>query len=127
MKVSKKYAAKYLRVEDLQAMGGEIHVVIDHVDEDVVMGTPKVEKDVLHFVGDTAPLVLSPTNARILGQALGDDSDGWGGANAVLCVEDTTIPWIKIRVPSKPAEQGNKHDEANPPPFTAGSPLGLIG
>ena len=90
-----------------------------------VTGTPKVEKDVLHFVGDTAPLVLSPTNARILGQALGDDSDGWGGANAVLCVKEASDDAIDTKSgcpSSKPAAQGNKHDEANPPPFTAGSP-----
>ena len=95
MLVSEKYPkqSKYLTVEDLQ--GRELHVVNDHLEEDVVMGMPKVEKDVLHFVGMEKPLVLSPSNARTLAQALGNNSDGWGGAHVELCVEDGTIPWIK--------------------------------
>ena len=128
MKVSEKYSSKYLTVADLQGCG-ELSVQIDHLEEDVVMGMPNVEKDVLHFAfpvaGKTA-LVLSPTNAKILAQALGDDSDGWGGANIKLRVEDATIPWIKVLVPSKPTKQNSRpydeavYDEANPPPHTAG-------
>ena len=81
-----------------------------------------MEKDVLHFIGEDKALVLNPTNAKALAQVLGDDSDGWGGAHAVLHVEEATIPWIKIRIRipvqvDKAERQAPR--EANPPPHTA--------
>ena len=127
MRVSLKYASssKYLNAEDLQ--GGEIDVEISHVEEDVEMGVPKRHKDVVYFVGMEKGLVLNPTVARYLAQALGDNSDGWGGAHGTLYEEETSMgPGVRIRIRtkvaarSKPAAQGDQHyDEANPPPLMA--------
>jgi hypothetical protein len=67
------------------------------------MGEKKEKKDVIFFVGETKGLVLNRTNAETLAQALGDDSDGWHGASAVLyAVKTPTGDGIRIRVRSRP-------------------------
>ena len=56
----------------LQDLGGELHVQIEYVEEGVVMGMPKVSKNVLHFIGGKCkPLVLNPTKMQDLGPSLG--------------------------------------------------------
>ena len=118
MKVSEKYSGKYLKAEHLQ--GREVRVQIAHLDEDVEMGEKKEKKDVIFFVGETKGLVLNRTNAETLAQALGDDSEGWHGASAVLyAVKTPTGDGIRIRVQSRPAKQNKSYNEADPPPIAA--------
>ena len=120
MKVSEKYAGKYLRAEHLQ--GRTVRVQITHVEEDVEMGKEKEKKDVVHFKGKWRPLVLNRTNAETLAQILGDDSEGWWGGNIVLYpVETPTGPGIRIQAyQTEPDDEVNpsskKYTEADPPP-----------
>ena len=126
MKISKKYASKYLKAEHLQ--GRTVRVQITRVEEDVEMGKEKELKDVVYFNGTWRPLVLNKTNAESLAQILGDDSDSWAGGNVVLYpVETQTGPGIRIqefREPDAEVEaieaKTAKLDEANPP-FNWGS------
>jgi hypothetical protein len=117
MRVSKKYSSKWLRADGLQ--GRSVRVEIDRVEENVTMGMPKEQKDVVYFVGLDKGLVLNKARAESLAQILCDDSDGWpGGIVDLYTVETEMGDGIRIRrAESKPTEQGNNlYDEANPPP-----------
>ena len=96
MKISEKYASKYLKAEHLQ--GRAVRVQISHVEEDVEMGVEKELKDVVHFKGRWRPLVLNKTNAESLAQILGDDTAGWPGSNIVIYpVETQTGPGVRVQ------------------------------
>src|SRR5262245_61342323 len=99
MKVSERFASRYFKGSEL--LGREVSLRISYLDEEVEMGFTgrKVLKDVLHFFGEDQGLVLNKTNATALAVALGDDSDGWAGANVVLYAEETSVgPSVRIRV-----------------------------
>ena len=122
MRVSEKYSGRFLKAADLQ--GRELHVQIAQVAEDVEVGKDKEPKDVLLFFDQKKGLVLNSTNAQILGEVLGDNSDDWLGARIVLYPTETAMgAGIRVRVHSKPTKQGKEqsklYDEANPPPISA--------
>jgi hypothetical protein len=124
MKISEKYASKYLKAEHLQ--GRTVRVQITHVEEDVEMGEEKEKKDVVHFKGRWRPLVLNVTNAKSLAEILGDDSADWVGGNVVLYpVETQTGPGVRIQAylatdaeaeaVEAPKAKKAAHTEAEPP------------
>ena len=127
MRVSEKYASKYLRAEHLQ--GRAVRVQIARVEEDVEMGKEKELKDVVYFKGGWKPLVLNKTNAESLAQILGDNSDAWPGGDVILYpMETQTGPGVRIQEyraeqdaggkAIKATKAGSAFEEANPPPYT---------
>jgi hypothetical protein len=79
MKMSEAFPSRYLKATDIK--GKELNLKISACEEEEVgEGT----KPVLYFVGKEKGVVLNRTNADILAEAYGDDTDGWKNKPVVL-------------------------------------------
>jgi hypothetical protein len=86
MKISEAFPSKYLRADDVDAMGGQlIHTIRKVVLEEV--GQDRVEKPVIYFRETPSGLVLNRTNANRLTPSLGDDTAHWIGKQITLETE----------------------------------------
>jgi len=111
MKMSAAFPSKYLKAADLN--GREVTVTI----EDCQM--EKLGEDtrpVLYFRGKDKGLVLNKTNAGMIADSYGDDSDGWTGQPIVIYPDKTLFqgqmtPCLRVRVPAQVAAAGEE------PPF----------
>ena len=117
-KVSEMFPSRYLKSSDLN--GREAKLKISYLQDEDIGGE---SKHVLYFVGKQKGLVLNKTNARVIGQAYGDDSDGWGEMEVVLyptMVEfrGTATESIRVKIPPRTGRMLAR-DEQNPPPVTS--------
>lgn len=81
MKFSEMYPSKFLKCEDLQGKRVALTIMSLMLEE---IGQDREEKPVLRFKKTDKALVLNKTNARMLSDLFGDDSDGWVGQTVVL-------------------------------------------
>ena len=88
-RVSDIYGGAYLKATDLN--GGTYQVQIERVTVEEVGEDREEKKRVAAFVGAKKPLVLNSTNANILGDAWGDDSNTWPGRRLELFVAPTSF------------------------------------
>lgn len=102
---------KYLGSYDLE-FGKEYHVKIERIEKAVdIIGDKgkKEKKPILHFVGASKPLILNPTNAKMMTVVSGTpEIEGWIGKTFVIKVvkEKTNFdpqPIDVIRVMNKKA------------------------
>jgi len=92
-------ATKYAQTEsnDLKAadfVGKNFKVVISKVEErhyEARGTTPATDKLALHFDGKEKTLVLNKTNARILINAYGAETDDWLGNEIGLSTQETEL------------------------------------
>ena len=111
MKMSQAFPSKYLKAADLN--GREVTVTI----EDCHM--EKLGEDtrpVLYFRGKDKGLVLNKTNAGMIADSYGDDSDNWSGQPIIIYPDKTLFqgqmtPCLRVRVPAVAAAAGEE------PPF----------
>lgn len=83
---------KYLRWFHLN--GKPCKVTIERVEKDVEMTLPggKVEKKpVVYFVGKEKPLVLNPTNAKLIADICGPKPSEWTGKTITLYQSSTQM------------------------------------
>lgn len=127
MKITDAFPSKYLRASDFEhaSLLTMAHVVMEDLDDG--------EKPALYFLGHAKPLLLNKTNANVIKDAYGDDTDNWQGKQIVLYSEmvsfqGKTSPAIRVRRPKptapaaapKPVEPDPLDDGArfdNDPPF----------
>jgi hypothetical protein len=81
MKVSEAFPSKYIKHADL---GGQMQTKKISYAEVERVGMQGEERPVLHFANEQRGFVLNKTNARLIAQAYGDDSDGWRGHTVTL-------------------------------------------
>jgi hypothetical protein len=87
MLISQSFPSKYLKSEDLQ--GKEIKLTMSHViDEKLGDDT----RPILYFRGVEKGLVLNKTNAFMIKNSYGDDTDDWTGQPIVLFAIMTNDP-----------------------------------
>jgi hypothetical protein len=80
------FPSKYLSASDLK--GKQILATIEKVTvEEFTNDGEKQMKPVVHFSGNTKPLVTNKTNFTILAKVCGEDSDGWKGKKIGLRME----------------------------------------
>lgn len=79
MKMSDAFPSKYLKCSDLQ--GRTVTATISHTEMESVGDD---NKPVLYFKGKEKGLVLNKTNAGVIADMYGDDSDGWQGKGISL-------------------------------------------
>lgn len=112
MKISTAFPSLYLKAEDIPP-GRDVSLEIDCVTTENVSGNGSLEdeKPVLHFVGKGKGLVLNKTNALVLSEAFGDETDNWTGRGVLLFATTTQFqgratPCLRIRVPSNEQPAG---------------------
>lgn len=123
MQISGAFPSEYLRAADLQ--GKQVRVVIDNVELREVGGDGE-HKPVLFFQGRDKGVVLNKTNATVLAEAYGDDTDDWTGETVVLfealvSFQGKNVKAIRMRVPTpaerkKSAARGKPTESENPAP-----------
>ncbi|NQU20950.1 MAG: hypothetical protein HQ567_06670 [Candidatus Nealsonbacteria bacterium] len=114
MKMSEMFPSKYLKAADIER-GRERQLTTDYVDVELMESTGD-KKPVLYFKGEDRGLVLNRTNAEVLSDAFGEDSDDWAGQRVVLYCAKTqfagkTCDGLRLR----PAVNGQA--EAAPKPM----------
>ncbi len=86
-------------------------------------------KPVLHFNGRKKGLVLNKTNAQVVVEAYGDDTETWKGRDIVLFVDPNVMfqgkvtPAIRVRVPKAAPQPVVQHAPAPPAPEPDAAPL----
>lgn len=115
MKMSEAFPSRFLRAGDLPE-GSSISVVIDRVELEEV-GDDGDQKPVIFFKGKKKGLVANKTNAMILADLYGDESDGWSGKPILLVTGKVMyggkwVPCIRVQPPKKLAAPA----ASSPPP-----------
>lgn len=80
MKISQAFPTKYLSAADLNGM--EATVTITNVTMENIEGDQA--KPVVHLAESSKGFVLNKTNASMIAQLYGDDTDGWSGKQLIL-------------------------------------------
>lgn len=125
MKIGEYFPTKYLAAADLG--GREYKLRIKSVEtEQMRDGTTK---PIVYFMGAEKGLTLNKTNANVISDMYGDDTDGWTGKEVTLypCRVDfqgKRVDAIRVKfiqppprrtaVPLQPTQP--QHDDRNPPP-----------
>jgi hypothetical protein len=102
MKISESFPARFFKTDDVPS---EVEVTITECKKEDVTGSndPADKKPVLYFSDKKRGLVLNRTNAGILAEAFGDESDNWQGQRVTLYPTTTlymgkNVPCVRIRV-----------------------------
>jgi hypothetical protein len=77
--IDEMFPSKYLRAADLPRRG--LTLVIDTVEKEELEGKPKY---IVYFTKEDRGLCLNKTNARILADAFGNDTDDWSSRSVHL-------------------------------------------
>lgn len=79
MDINEVFAGQYLKATDLK--GRTIKAIIESVER----GDESVDgKPVMHFVGKEKGMVLNKTNAHVLADSFGPETDNWNGKEVKL-------------------------------------------
>lgn len=105
-KMTEMFPSKYLRAADIPA-GREVPLTIASLEMTAIEGEDDL-KPCLYFRNAKKGLILNKTNATVLAQAYGDDSELWSGR--VVAVFATTCQYggkmvdcVRLRIPTPPA------------------------
>lgn len=117
-RMSSIFTSAYLKAGDLP-VGRDIHVTIERV-EVKDWGDGDV-KPIVFFLGKQKGLVLNRTNAEVLQDVLGDESDDWQGASVTLFTTKVqfngrTVDAIRLRCQSRKQRAKAPVERAAPPP-----------
>jgi hypothetical protein len=93
MKVSETYPNTGLYLKAIDHVGQTINATIAAVDKDTFSRPDGTEQTrmVLFFTGQKLGLVLSPSNARTLAEAFGDNGDTWTGKGVIVTTKGYDI------------------------------------
>lgn len=122
MKIGTAFPSTYIKCDDLQ--GRAVQVRMNYVKFEDIGGD---NKPVLFFVGKDRGLVLNKTNANMIAELYGDETEAWPNQVIELYPSKTDfqgkrVDCIRVREPSKANGNGNqaaaqpRHDERTPPP-----------
>jgi hypothetical protein len=124
MKISEQYPSKYLKHVDL---GGKPKKLTIAEVLPVMMGLPgeQEQKATMFFEEEKRGLPLNKTNAGVLADALGDDTDLWPGQTVILYPDKASYMGkvhdvIRVRVPKNPGGTSEPPAAASPPPAVDG-------
>ena len=119
MKISNAFPSKYLKCADLQ--GKAVTVKVERVEIEEI-GNDK--RPIAYFYGKEKGLVLNKTNANVIADMYGDDTDAWDGK--MITLRPTRVDFKGERVDAirvefhqpEPVKAKAKpmFDERNPPP-----------
>ncbi len=103
MKLSEMFPSNFLKAADVTDAGGEMDMTVFTVEMKEFDNDEggKEKKAVLIFSNDKR-MVLNKTNAGLIAQMFGDDTDKWINQNITLIVQDVpfgnkTVPAIRVK------------------------------
>lgn len=120
MKIGSAFPSNYIKCDDLQ--GRAVQVRMNYVKFEDIGGD---NKPVLYFMGKEKGMVLNKTNANMIAEIFGDETDGWTNQPIELYPAKTElhgkrVDCIRVRE-AKGSHNGGettaapRHDERNPP------------
>jgi len=110
MNINETFPSKYLKSHDLK--GQAVPVTIEGVSvEELGEGDEKTTKPVLYFQGKEKGLALNKTNAKMIAESYGDETDDWAGKPLEVYPDKTPfrgeiVDCIRVRVPAPVASEG---------------------
>jgi len=95
--------SKWLTAADLKSREVKLTIELTQVED---VGDNR--KLVIHFLGKEKGLALNKTNARMIAESYGNNSDNWDGKEIVLYPTKTEfqgkmVDCIRVRIPMDPA------------------------
>jgi hypothetical protein len=116
MKTSAMHPGQFLKAEDVNDKANV--ATMSSVEMEMVgQGRDQKEKPVLHFEGQTKPMVLNKTNTQAIEEAFGDESDEWAGHKIkIYCAKvdfgGKKVDGIRVQpIVPKPALKDDLNDE----------------
>jgi hypothetical protein len=114
MRLNEMFPSRFFRAADIPP-GRELRLRIADVAMEAV-GEDGDEKPTLIFDGQKQALVLNKTNAEVLVEAFGDDSDTWVGREVLLFPTQTRyggkkVPCLRLKVAETNGESQAAADE----------------
>ncbi len=116
MNLNDLYPSRFLKASDLN--GRNMNVVIHSLDKDSLHGE---SKNVMTFKNMEKQLVLNRTNAELIGELFGPDTDRWVGKSielhkARVSFQGKLVDAIRVRAPtgSKPGPAGDELNDGLP-------------
>ena len=120
MNIQDSFPSQWLKAGDLR--GRAVEVTISHVvEEDIGDGT----KPVLYFAGKQKGVVLNKTNASVIAEVYGDETESWGGRPLKVYPDKVNfqgklVDCIRCSVPSpepEPLREMSGEEEGTELPF----------
>lgn len=121
MKISQAFPSTFISAQDLHGRG-DVRLVIRSISNERV--SDDEEKPTLFFNGTEKGLPLNKTNAMMIADAYGDDTDGWLGLPIILYEEKVPFkgkptPAVRVKIPPRQVQQqqpnGNGYQQPPPP------------
>ncbi len=117
MKMSQAFPSSFLKASDLG--GAMVTVTIGSVTMEKV-GEGE-EKPCIHFDGKDKGLVLNKTNAAVIVNSYGDESDHWTGKpiqlfSAQVSFQGRMVDAIRVRIPQQQTQAAPSAAAQQPPP-----------
>lgn len=108
MNVNDMFPSNYLKASDLKGQAFKLDIL--RVDEEIVGDGPKW---VVYFRNTQKGLVLNKTNAQVIANKYGPETDGWSGAEVELYPDQThfkgqMVDCLRVRVPVPAATNGDE-------------------
>ncbi len=107
MNISSAFPSRYLRSADIPP-GSSTAVTINTVKVENVENSsdPDDDKPVLYFEDRRKGMVLNRTNAAVIAEAYGDETDDWKGQPVEVFVSRTefrgrSVPCLRLRIPDR--------------------------
>jgi hypothetical protein len=102
MLINRLFRSNYLRANDLE--DDMTTMTIDRVEIDSFQDG---EKPVLYFTGEDRGLVMNRTNAKVVSDAYGPETDSWTGRPLMLFsspveFQGKTVDSIRVKIPKAP-------------------------
>lgn len=102
MNINAAFPSKYLKAADLEGQPADLtikSVTLEEVDDEET-------RPVLHFAEAERGLVLNRTNAAVIADALGEETDDWSGRRLTVFPDKTTfkgklVDCLRVRVPQQ--------------------------
>ena len=122
MRASKAFPSNYLKAADLDDQDVTLTISKARM-EDIGQGNKKEEKLIIYFEEEEKGVVLNKTNANVLTEAYGDETDDWIGEPVTLYekqveFEGKEVPAIRMKIPKRGKatnEKARKPKEDDPP------------
>lgn len=115
MRVSRTYGGNYYKAEDFDKPA--LLTIEEATSKEFDDGKTKI---ILAFRESDQTFVVNNTNAQVIAELYGDESDDWQGQRIVLFRDKTTfagklVPCIRVRAPRPAANNGHAQTPAPAP------------
>jgi len=108
--ITSAFPSRYLKAADIP-LGQSVTVTVRSVVSEGVESDhgPAEDKPVLYFMDKKKGLVLNRTNAAIVSEAYGDETDAWTGLPVEIYTTQTEfrgrmVPCLRLRIPAAAAD-----------------------